>query len=292
MKIADAHNDFLTAEKDPHKRAQIVENFVLSGVKVLSCAVFTTEQNLGVDDVENFAKEVEAYNKKYTINGRQVCRFLLSIEDLGFVKSEQDLMRIVKLKPVSATLTWNKNNQFAGGALDDGGLSELGKKVVRVLEQNNILVDTAHLNKLSFWQFAKITTKPIYCSHANLFALCKHKRNLTNRQIQRIVETNGYLGLTLYQDFVSHKPIFSTDIAKQFAYLIKTFGGKNFGFGTDFLGINPQKLPQDITDYKDLNKVKNALKPFGLEKDLAYIFHKNYICFLSRTIVDNPDNKS
>lgn len=290
--IADAHNDFLTAVKNKLQRAKLVQTFVKSGVKVLNCAVFTTEQNLTIADIENFAKEVEEYNQKYFIAGKQVCRFLLSIEDIGFVCSASDLIRLVNVKPVSATLTWNKNNQFAGGALDFGGLTRLGKFVVRVLEHNNILVDTAHLNKKSFWQFKKITTKPIYCSHANIFALHTHKRNLTNRQIEAIKSSGGYLGLTLYQDFVSSTKTTSQDIANQFKFLFTHFGVKSFGFGTDFFGIDTQKLPRDIACYKDLKKVENQLKFASvLPKNLAYIMHKNYICFLSRIGVDKRPNK-
>lgn len=280
--IADAHNDFLTAEKCAHTRAQIVENFVKSGVKVLSCAVFTTEQNLTIEDVERFANELEQYNKKYNIAGKQICKFLLSIEDLGFVKTEQDLIRLIKLKPFSATLTWNKSNQFASGALDNGGLTYLGKKVVRVLEQNNILVDTAHLNKKSFWQFAKISTKPIYCSHANLYALKKHKRNLTNKQIKAIVQSGGFFGVTLFQDFVSNTKISSKNIANQFKFLINHFGNKNFGFGTDFFGISTQKLPIDVKDYSNLNLVAEQLKKQGHnDKIVKSLCFKNFVNFIN-----------
>lgn len=280
--IADAHNDFLTAEKDAHKRAQIVENFVKSGVKILSCAVFTNEQNLTIEDVERFATEVKLYNKKFNVAGKQICKFLLSIEDLEFVKTEQDLIRLIKLKPFSATLTWNQNNQFAGGALDNGGLTQLGKKVVRVLEQNNILVDTAHLNKKSFWQFAKISTKPIYCSHANAFCLHHHKRNLTNKQIKAIVQTGGFLGVTLFQDFVSNTKISSKNIANQFKFLVNHFGNKNFGFGTDFFGMSEQKLPIDVKDYSNLNLVVEQLKKQGHDdKTVKSLCFKNFVDFIN-----------
>ena len=217
---------------------------------------------------------------------------MLSIEDIGFVHSANDLLRLVRLKPVSVTLTWNKNNQFAGGALDNGGLTRLGKFVVRVLEHNQILVDTAHLNKKSFWQFKHITTKPLYCSHSNIFALHPHKRNLTNKQILAIKNSGGFWGLTLYQDFVSNTKITSKDIANQFEFLFTHFGIKNFGLGSDFFGIDTQKLPQDIKHYKDLKKVKNCLKSKGFSNtNLSYIMHKNYVCFLSRMYVDKSTSK-
>lgn len=285
--IADAHNDFLTAVKDKAEREQIAKDFAKSGVEVLSCAVFTTEQQLKIEDIENFDKEIKEYNKKYN------CNFLLSIEDIGFVKSKSDLERLIKLKPVSVTLTWNFNNQFAGGALDNGGLTKLGKSVVKILEQNNVLVDTAHLNKKSFWQFVKVSSKPIYCSHSNVFSLCKHKRNLTDKQLEKIVETNGFLGLTLYQDFVSNRQIKAEHIAKQFAYLSNKYGSKNFGFGTDFFGSDRDKFPKDVTSYADFKHIEKALKIIKFTgKTIAYITHKNYIYFLQAQGVDLKNFKS
>lgn len=256
MEICDAHNDFLTEVENVQKRGEIVENFVLQGVKILCCAVFTTEQTLKIEDVERFAKEVGEYNQNYLSK----CQFLLTIEDIGFVKTQSDLNRLIKLKPFAVTLTWNKSNQFAGGAMDKGGLTCLGKKVVKILEKHNILIDTAHMNKKTFWQFVKISSKPIFCSHANIYEMYKHKRNLTSKQVEYIVKSGGFLGLTLYQDFISKRKIMSKDIANQFCYLIKKFGDKNFGFGTDFFGISRNKLPLDVESYCDFCKIEHALK--------------------------------
>lgn len=279
--IADAHNDFLTAEISPQKRGKIVEKYVDEGLKILNCAVFTTEQNLGIEDVKKFAQEIAKYNAKYN------CKFLLSIEDLGFVKTKQDLERLIKLKPISVTLTWNFNNQFAGGALDNGSLTSLGKQVVRVLEQNNIFIDTAHLNKKSFWQFVKITTKPIYCSHSNVYSLHKHKRNMTMKQIKAIVQTDGFLGLTLFNDFISNKGISSFEIAKQFKVLVSQFGTKNFGLGTDFYGCAKDKLPSDVRNYFDIKNIVSHMDSFRFStKTIVNLLHKNYFCFLKKSNLD------
>lgn len=275
MRIFDAHNDFLTTEKNPQKREKIVEDFLNCKAKLISCAIFTTEIKPTIKQIFDYSKQIKKYNEKYNGN------FLLSFEDLGFLKNE--LSELINLRPISATLGWNWNNQFIGGALDNGGLTKLGKQTIVLLEKNNIFVDCAHMNRKSFYQFIKISKKPIYCSHSNVNALHRHKRNLTNNQIKKIVETNGYLGITIYQDFISNKKISSKDIAKQFHYLIQHFGYNNFGFGTDFYGIDRDKLPTDISNYKDLNNIKIWLKRFGYkDSDIQKLFYKNYQNFLTR----------
>ena len=176
MKICDAHTDFLTEIKDREKREAYVKSIrKISGV--ISCAVFTTNSTISVKDVENFKSELDYYNKKYHTN------FLLSIEDLGFIKSIKELYELIKLKPISVTLTWNEENQFAGGAHTNKGLTKFGLDVIKLLEEKDILIDTAHLSRKAFYEYCRITSKPIYNSHSNIYSLHKHKRNLTNKQI-------------------------------------------------------------------------------------------------------------
>lgn len=308
MEICDAHNDFLTAIKKKQKRAEIVDKFVSSGVKILNCAIFTTEQHLTLNDIKKFKNEINFYNKVYNstlktiknkkflnLNGNNLtnlkddvsnaqktnCLFLLSIEDIGFIKTKHDLFELIKLKPFSVTLTWNYNNQFAGGALDNAGLTKFGKWAVKELEANGVLVDTAHLNKKSFWQFKKITTKPIYCSHANMYELKKHKRNLTKAQLNAIVQTKGFLGLTVYEKFISNTNISSQDIAKQFAHLIKNYNISNFGLGTDFYGCDFRFCPTDVQNYFDFKRVNDSLRGLKIASNIRQkLFAENFKNFV------------
>ena len=275
MKIFDAHTDFLTEIKDRKKREDYVKSIEkIAGV--ISCAVFTTNSTICLKDVENFKQELDYYNKKYRT------KLLLTIEDMGFIKSIEELYLLVKLKPISVTLTWNEENQFAGGAHKNKGLTKLGEKTIKILEENNIIIDTAHLSRKAFYEFARITTKPIYNSHSNINYLHKHKRNLTNKQIKKIVESGGFLGLTLYEKFISNKKITMKDVAHQFDYLIKNFSYKNFGLGTDLFGIKNEFLPTDFKSYFDINKLVEEFKNLKYDsKIINSIIKNNYNTFIS-----------
>ena len=274
MKICDAHTDFLTEIKDKSERERYVKE-IRKNIKTISCAVFTTNSTMSVQGVENFKIELEKYNKKFHT------KLLLSIEDLGFIKTIDELYELIKLKPISVTLTWNKANQFAGGAHSHKGLTRLGIKTIRLLEKNNILFDTAHLSRKAFNQFCKITNKPIYNSHSNIFALHRHKRNLTDKQIKKIVNSDGFLGITFYQKFISNEKITMQGVALQFDYLIKKFGYKNFGLGTDLYGIENKYLPQDFKSYLDVKNLAEELKKLNYsQKVINAILYKNFENFL------------
>ena len=270
MRVCDAHTDFLTTIKDKTEREQYVKS-ISKNAGIISCAIFTTNSTICLNDVENFKLEIDNYNKKYNT------QFLLSIEDLGFIKSVKELNQLIKLKPFSVTLTWNFKNQFAGGANTNLGLTRFGIKAIRILEENNILIDTAHLSRKAFFQFSNITTKPIYNSHSNIDLLHKHKRNLTDKQIKKIVKSDGFLGLTIYQKFISNNRITTKDVALQFQYIIKKFGSKHCGLGTDLYGIDENLLPTNFKSYFDLEKLKLDLKDLGYSKQVINnLIYRNY----------------
>ena len=190
---------------------------------------------------------------------------------------------IGNLHPLSATLTWNNPNQFAGGAHSRNGLTTLGKECVKILEKKGVLIDTAHLSRSAFYEVAKITTFPIYNSHSNIFSLKRNSRNLTDKQMDLIVESNGFLGVTFYDKFISSKEVSCMDVARQFDYAIKKFGYNNIGIGSDLYGIEPQHLPLDLSGYSQLDNLENALKKLGYdEKVTKKLFYENFQAFLKR----------
>ncbi len=269
-KICDAHTDFLTELK-----GEELENYLefLRGTEnIISCAIFTTNGNFNVKKVEKLKNLI-----------KNDANLLLSIEDLGFVKNLDELDKLIKLNPFSATLTWNADNQFAGGALGHGGITPLGKLAIEKLEANGVLVDSAHLNKKSFYMLARLTKNPLYCSHANIYTLHKHKRNLTDKQIKLIKNSGGFLGITIYQNFISSKKICARDIAMQIDYLIKNYGDNFFGFGTDLFGFDKNFLPTNIAGYKDFKNIKTALKNLGHRtKTINKIFYLNFYNFIKK----------
>lgn len=277
IKIADSHNDFMTKITAKEKACYLFR-CQKAGVKIISSAIFTTHLKLNILDISNYNDKLMVLNKRF-----KDLTLLLSIEDIGFLK-ESDIEKLINLRPISCTLTWNFDNELAGGALGKGDITNLGKVIIAKLEENNIFVDTAHLNKKSFYKFCKLTKKPIYNSHSNIFNLKRHKRNLTDKQIELIVKSNGYLGLTIYDKFVSYgKEVNVKTIALQFDYIIKKFGYKNFGFGTDFYGINPNNLPTDIKSYEDFENIALELKKLGYSENIIEcITYKNYEDFLKR----------
>ena len=263
--IFDLHNDFFT-EKKFLRSKQNYFNKSMRVAKSIATVVWTTNF-----DAKSAMQTISKANNFANSNDGA----FLAIEDMHFV-SKQNLAEIINMHPKYCGLTWNYNNNLAGGALDYGPMTEYGQDVVKALEENDIFVDTAHLNEKSFMTLANITIKPMFCSHTASYEVCAHARNLKDYQIKIITETNGLVGICLVSDFLTGKRQSSIlDYVNHIDYLVCKFGIDYFAIGTDFNGT--KHLPNGINSYKDLQKqLSQKLELIGYSpKDINKLFFEN-----------------
>jgi membrane dipeptidase len=109
------------------------------------------------------------------------------------------------------TLTWNNSTSWATSAADEStlgstlqhkGLSELGKQIVRRMNELGMMIDVSHIGEQTFKDALAISTKPVIASHSNVYALCPHRRNLKDDQILAIAKNGGVIQLNFYAGFV------------------------------------------------------------------------------------------
>ncbi len=280
MKISDLHNDFLTeisSEKNQKKYFDYLKRN--KRIKHVACVVWTSK-------LKNPLDYLSMIHNKY-FNKRYKDKFLLCIEDLGFINENNYqivIKKIIELKPFYCGLVWNHDNNLGGGALGKKGLSKLGIEVVKKLELNNILIDTAHMNEKTFWQFSKITSKPIINSHSNIKYFNLHRRNLSDKQIKRVKLSQGFIGYSFVQSFISKNKVDSKIVARQIHYLVKKYGDEIIGLGTDFFGTND--LPFDLKTYDNINNLKKNLKDLGLSNtSINKILYKNFDNFIKNLYI-------
>jgi len=163
------------------------------------------------------------------------------------------------------SLTWNHPNMLATGAgcLDDYGLTLLGKETIRLAEKMKILIDLSHLAPRSFREAVFFSKKPVFVSHANIYDLCPHPRNLTEDQLKTIVEAEGTIGLTFYPSFISKKKgVCCRDLLLHIEYLLEKAGDKYIALGGDFDGI--EKTLVDLHEVRDLPNLVETMRSSGI----------------------------
>lgn len=85
---------------------------------------------------------------------------------------------------------------------DGIGLTDLGKTIVRRMNQLGMMVDMSHVGEQTFWDAMAIVTKPVIVSHSCVYNLCPHRRNLKDDQIKAIGKNGGVIHLNFYSGFL------------------------------------------------------------------------------------------
>ena len=68
-------------------------------------------------------------------------------------------------------------------------MTDAGKALVRACNRLGIMLDVSHLNERGFFDLADITRAPIVATHACAHTICRSTRNLTDRQLDAIRES-------------------------------------------------------------------------------------------------------
>ena len=71
------------------------------------------------------------------------------------------------------------------------GLSDMGRDLIRAMNENGIMVDVSHASKATMMQAADFSYTPIIASHSGAKAVADSARNLDDEQLLKIKEVGG-----------------------------------------------------------------------------------------------------
>ena len=189
---------------------------------------------------------------------------------------------------------WSRPNAFGHGvpfrfphSPDTGpGLTHAGKALVRACNRLGIMLDLAHLNEKGFWDVAKLSDAPLVATHTAVHALTPSTRNLTDKQLDAIKESDGMVGLNfsvhdIRPDGGKNPDTPLTDWVRHMDYLVERLGPDRVGIGSDFDGTT---IPAAIGDAAGLPHLLDALRAGGYdESTLRKIAHENWLRVLRLT---------
>ncbi len=212
---------------------------------------------------------------------------LLAIEGGDAIEGSLELLRnFQRLGVRIMTLTWNKSNRIGDAALDatkpHNGLSEIGKAVVREMEELHMLIDISHSSVKTFWDVYENTEGPFIASHTATSAIRKHRRNLNDEQIRAIGERGGIMGIFFLPGYVSRaKPVRIKHVIEHINHIRDLAGIDSLALGSDFDGMS--KRTKGLEHTGKLPALTRALLKEGYsEKDVKKILGGNFVRLFKR----------
>lgn len=169
--------------------------------------------------------------------GRKIVGGMLSIEGLQDIEGKlANLDRLHAAGFRMAGLAHFFDNEVAGSmhGIRKGGLTPLGRQVVRRMEALGMIVDVAHSSHQAVGEVLAMATRPVVSSHGGVQATCKVNRNLTDDEIRGIARTGGLVGIGYWDAAVcSTAP---AEIARAIAHVRDLVGIDHVALGSDYDG--------------------------------------------------------
>ncbi len=172
------------------------------------------------------------------------------------------------------------DNDLGGSAhgVEKGGLTEMGREMIRRMETKGMIVDLAHASPRAIDDVLALTTRPVVVSHTGVKGTCDNRRNLSDAQIQGIARTGGVIGIGYWETAVC-----GTDaqaVARAICYVADLAGVAHVGLGSDFDGAIA--APFDTTG---LVQVTDALLAEGFsESEVRMIMGENVLRILEQLL--------
>ena len=159
-------------------------------------------------------------------------------------------------------LTHTGTNRLADGnsVMHSDGITPEGREVVHILNDNNILIDLAHLHASCFWQFMDLVETPCVSSHTGIRDRCDIPGNIDLKQVRQIADRGGLVGITFNPKMLS--PYGEADIEDIFIHIdtvVQKFGPDYAALGSDFCGFDALTAGmEDLTGVGSLRKIMSG----------------------------------
>ena len=123
-------------------------------------------------------------------------------DDLGVLRT------YARLGVRYVTLTHNYNTSWADASQDapkHGGLTPLGRDIVREMNRLGVMVDVSHVADTTFNDVIATSAAPVLASHSSCRVISSHVRNMSDDQIRALAKNGGVMMINYNMDFLSQE---------------------------------------------------------------------------------------
>jgi membrane dipeptidase len=174
------------------------------------------------------------------------------------------------------------DNEFAGSSagVHKGGLTPLGRELVRRMNEKKIIIDLAHASSQTIHDVLLLTTQPVLYSHGGLQGNCNNRRNLTDEEARGIARTGGIIGIGFWPTAVCGSD--PKAIAQAIRYAAGVAGIEHVALGSDFDGA--VHTPFDAAQLPELT---DALLKQGFNTEEVHaVMGENALRFFRKNLPD------
>jgi membrane dipeptidase len=190
---------------------------------------------------------------------------------------------------------WLAGTRYAGGNESPGPLTDEGARLLRAMNDLNMILDVSHLCDQACLQALDRYDGLVIASHSNPRALAPGYRQLSDDMLKALLARDGVVGVCLEDSMLrrgwqrgDRKELTTvTHIAAAIDYICQMAGdAQHVGLGTDLDGgFGVEMSPAELDTVADLPVVAGALKARGYaDADVGAIMSGNWLRQLRRAL--------
>jgi len=139
--------------------------------------------------------------RSWAPGGDRKLGIVLSVEGIHILDNDLGNMRQLLDSGVRMiALTHGFDNEAAGSntGTERGGLTDYGHEVLQMIDDNDVILDLAHLSEQAANEALDSVSKPVVISHTGVRGTCDKPRNVSDDIIRRVGENGGIIGVGLF----------------------------------------------------------------------------------------------
>lgn len=188
-------------------------------------------------------------------------------------------------------------SRYCGGTFEPGPLSDDGIRLLRHMQDLNMILDTSHMAEQSFFQAVDRYDGPIVATHSNPRAYVEGDRHLSDAMIRSLVQRDGVIGIVPFNAFLIpgwRRAHGDPKDAANIGHVVRAIDrvsqiagdARHVALGTDFDGgFGAESTPAGIDTVADLPKIAEALRQAGYAPgDVEAVMSGNWLRILRRSL--------
>jgi membrane dipeptidase len=180
-----------------------------------------------------------------------------------------------------------QGTRYAGGTGAPGGLTNLGRSLLREMESLGMILDISHLAEQCVWEALDVFSGVVIASHANCREYVPTDRHLNDDMVRALAERDGVIGAVLHNAFLvggyergSGVPVHLDAVVQHIDRVCQLTGSaRHSAIGSDFDGgAGVESTPVELDSVADLGRIGEALRDRGYgEADVKGILGGNWL---------------
>ncbi len=248
-----------------------------------------------IKNISQLERHIDLWNNELP-NGKKPIGYILSLEGADSIVTLDHLHRAHAYGLRALGPAHYGPGRYANGTNSTGHLNEMGKALLKEMNQLNMILDVTHLCDDAFWDAMELYDGAIWASHHNCRSLVDHNRQLSDDMIKALIQRNAVIGGALdawmmVPNWVRGEstPLsMNCDLEKlvdHMDHICQLAGNCNhIGIGTDLDGaFGKEQCPHDIDTIADIKKLPDMLTKRGYgQHEIPQVMYGNWLRVLRK----------